>query len=897
MSTPDFHCYWGKSRRDSAAKGDAYHLLSWHCLDVAACGNLMVKQNRYGVADILAELGMTGDDAARWIAWLFACHDIGKFASGFQKLASHPDSPLLSPVTGVIYGARHDSLGYYLWEKLISRWEKGEVHLFPNIPREAREDFSDILSVWMKITTGHHGQPPDETADGGPLSFKERDYAAAEHYLTELNKLFSMNDLPGLWLDKTWRKKLKQQSWFLAGIVTLADWLGSNEHYFPFLSSPLSLDEYWTIACSRAGNALSHLPASSLTSSFSGHHALFPFINTLTPLQQCASSINIDASGPQLFICEDVTGAGKTEAAMIITHRLFSAKKGAGLYVGLPTMATANAMYRRLGSAYHALFDEGARPSLVLAHGGRHMSAAFSESVWQERESGNDNYTATDLSASSECHSWFADSRKKALLAEVGVGTIDQLLMAVMPFRHQSLRLAGMRGKVLLLDEVHAYDSYMVRLLEGLLKFHAAQGGSAVILSATLPAGLREKLIAAFNAGAGFSPALLAPDAGYPWLSHLSSTGLSEQLLETRKEVRRCVSVNWIHDSDRAIDIIYQAVRTGECICWIRNTVDDALTAFRRLMAEGKIPEENLLLFHSRFAFGDRMAIEEKTLDWFSKDASPKQRHGKVLIATQVVEQSLDLDLDNMISDLAPVDLLIQRAGRLQRHIRDAQGRCKASLPDERPAPVLHLLAPEWQEQAERGWLGDELRGTGFVYPDHGALWRTQALLRQKGQIRMPEDARFLVDGVYEELIPVPPGLEAVSVDVFAGILSKRAIASQNLLHRDKGYDRESSDFLWDDEREFSTRLGEISTDIYLAWLDDEGKLQPMVREDDFQWEKSRVQVRLTWWQKHQGNLNQPEQSLLETFRKATRRPSAQVVLVSEEGEAPYYSRRCGLTG
>ena len=193
------------------------------------------------------------------------------------------------------------------------------------------------------------------------------------------------------------------------------------------------------------------------------------------------------------MILEDVTGAGKTEAALILTHRLMSANKGHGLYVGLPTMATANAMYKRLAAAYRALFADDSRPSLILAHGGREMSDAFRHSIWQPAESTVEDYARDDGNAASECHAWFADSRKKALLAEVGVGTLDQLLMAVMPFRHQSLRLLGMHGKILLLDEVHAYDGYMVKLLEGLLRFHAAQGGSAIILSATLPINLREK--------------------------------------------------------------------------------------------------------------------------------------------------------------------------------------------------------------------------------------------------------------------------------------------------------------------------------------------------------------------------------------------------------------------
>lgn len=897
LDTPDFYRYWGKSRKKLIPESAPYHLLVYHCLDVAACGYIMVKENRYGMTDILAELDFNSEDAAQWIGYLFACHDIGKFARAFQRLVSHPDSPLVLPVDGVIYSARHDTLGYWLWEKLFGYWRKGKTAFLPNVEPEKRDSFRWALDIWMTISTGHHGMPPDKVQDGCSLAFTPEDVQVAGEFLTALNRIFAINSLPDKWLNKSWRKKLKQQSWPLAGIITLADWLGSDEKYFPFECRPIPLQEYWVLACERAEYALSQLPLPSSKSCYTGHQHLFPFIHTLTPLQQSAASLEIDISGPQLCIFEDVTGAGKTEAALIMTHRLLSANKGNGLYVGLPTMATANAMYTRLGKAYRALFIPDARPSLILAHGGRHMLAEFSDSVWHPGEPEYDEYAKNDANASGDCHAWFADSRKKALLAEVGVGTLDQLLMAVMPFRHQSLRLAGMRNKILLLDEVHAYDGYMIRLLEGLLRFHAAMGGSAIILSATLSASLREKLLAAFNAGAGFSHSAVDPNAGYPWLTHLSSAGLYEQQLQTRNEVRRCVTTQWIENTAQAIDVIYQAVEAGQCICWIRNTVDDALFVFQQLIREKKVPEQDILLFHSRFAFEHRMAIEEKTLGWFGKEASAEARCGKVLIATQVVEQSLDLDLDCMISDLAPIDLLIQRSGRLQRHIRDAEGNCKPCLPDERLPPVLYILAPEWQEQAEPGWLGNELSGTGFVYPDHAILWRTQALLRKSGQIRMPEDARSLVDGVYEGRIPAPPGLQTISDNAFDDLLSKRAVATQNLLQRDKGYDRESSDFFWDEGREFSTRLGEVSVDVYLAWLDKSGQLHPVAQEGQFQWERSCLHVRLSLWEKRAGNFHQPEEELLETFRKQQHRPAAHVVLVSEEGVASYYNKRQGLIG
>ncbi|WP_227852708.1 CRISPR-associated helicase Cas3' [Klebsiella oxytoca] len=661
------------------------------------------------------------------------------------------------------------------------------------------------------------------------------------------------------------------------------------------LNNAMPLKEYWPLACEKAQKAILKIPPPSQHSHYQNHQALFPFIHTLTPLQKRASTLDISAPGPQLVILEDVTGAGKTEAALILTHRLMSANKGHGLYVGLPTMATANAMYKRLATAYHALFTDDSRPSLVLAHGGREMSSTFRQSLWQPAGEIAEDYARDDSNASGECHAWFADSRKKALLAEVGVGTLDQLLMAVMPFRHQSLRLLGMRDKILLLDEVHAYDGYMVKLLEGLLRFHAAQGGSAIILSATLPTALREKLLNAFNDGSGFTATEANQNADYPWLSHLSSAGLLEQALPTRPEVQRTVAISWIQQRREALDIIYRVVAAGQCVCWIRNTVDDAREIYQQLLHEGIVPERDLLLFHSRFAFVDRITIEDKTLSWFGNDAPSSERRGKILIATQVVEQSLDLDFDWMISDLAPIDLLIQRAGRLQRHIRDAQGQRKSTQPDGRQPPVLYILAPDWQEQAEAGWLGQELKGTGYVYADHACLWRTQALLRQQGEIRMPENARILVDGVYEQKINAPTGLQTLSDMAFGKVLSQRSVAAQNLLCHDLGYDREASDFLWDKDREFSTRLGEESVDVYLAWQNEVGELHPVVDKGDFRWEMSRLSVRLSWWRKQSGEFLLPNEEALEQFRKKQHRPAAQVVLVSPQGEADYYHKKTGL--
>ncbi|WP_021013292.1 CRISPR-associated helicase/endonuclease Cas3 [Prodigiosinella confusarubida] len=903
-SVPLYYLYWGKANRSSEHNtDDEYHLLPYHCLDVAACGYWLVKQNRFQAQDIMQSLGLTGDAAALWLAWFLAWHDIGKFARGFQQLYSCPDSPLVKPA-GKAYLERHDSLGFWLWnEVLYDRWQTDPTWLpHATVP----EKMERSIEIWMRLVCGHHGKPPLHKESLSP-AFHADDYQAAQDYLTELHSVFpSLTEFPSQFADKNWRQQLIQHSWSLAGIVVLADWLGSHQDDFPYRAQPISLVEYWhQHALPQAKIAVCRLPSVPVVKPFQGISGLFPFIQQPTPLQQQALAVDITTPGPQLFILEDVTGAGKTEAAMILAHRLMSQQKGQGIYVGLPTMATANAMYQRLSRAYRALYVEEHQPSLMLAHGAREMVTAFRQSLWSEDNRGQAQYDQDESSASAACNNWFADSRKKALLADVGVGTLDQALMAVMPYRHQSLRLLGLCNKILLLDEVHAYDAYMSKILENLLAFHARQGGSAVILTATLSSSQRERLLQAFHQGmnAPAIPLHPAEDAGYPWFTHLTQQHLTELSLATRPEVQRSVQIHWLTQREQGIDIIRQALDAGQCVCWIRNTVDDAIAVYQQLRQSTWLPQENLLLFHSRFAFCDRLEIEQQALAWFGKSDQAPQRRGKVLIATQVVEQSLDIDVDVMISDLAPVDLLIQRAGRLQRHIRALDGRCKTNLDaeplhDERPAATLHVLAPEWQPEAEASWLGSELRHSGFVYPDHAVLWRTQAVLRDSGAIRMPEDARMLIESVYEEQIPAPAALQDIANQVLGNTYSQRSVAKQSSLTMAQGYSITSSDRGWGEEVDIFTRLGAASIDVYLAWqpATDNELPQPYAGTGEFGWDKSRLSVRESWWQKHEKALPVLRDERLERFRQCLHRPTAQVLLLTP-GETPaFYRQETGLT-
>ena len=220
---------------------------------------------------------------------------------------------------------------------------------------------------------------------------------------------------------------------------------------------------------------------------------------------------------------------------------------------------------------------------------------------------------------------------------------------------------------------------------------------------------------------------------------------------------------------------------------WIRNTIDDALRAFRSLLSSKKIDPEKILLFHSRFAFSDRQRIEEQAVSELGKRSS-SERAGKIVIATQVIEQSLDIDADELISDLAPIDLLVQRSGRLHRHNRDASGRVKDTGADERGTPVLHILAPRWAESPQQDWYSAMFHAGAYVYPNHARLWLTQKVLREQGTIQLPDNARLLIESVYGNGLDIPSGLQDSALEDRGKEYSARSMAKNNLIVFSAGY-------------------------------------------------------------------------------------------------------------
>ncbi len=786
--------------------------------------------------------GLDSNTFKSWATYFLSLHDLGKFSESFQGLQENIFYLLQQKNRMKEYGVRHDSLGFILWRSKIS-------DVFCSFLLDSHEKcqmdidyWTEFLEFWAQAFTGHHGQPPKNSNRQIDHYFAKDDIAAAHEFSLKCMDLFSKgNFFAEPWPINEWLERVRCLSWWLAGFAVLCDWLGSNREYFEFYKEPMLLEKYWSnIALPSAEKAVESIDILPIPPSKSTPiNILFENIEVSTPLQKLSETIPL-GNGPQLFILEDVTGSGKTEAAFMLLHRMMASGLAEGAYIALPTMATANAMYFRTRNVYRLLYNVNASPSLVLAHGARHLVDGFNESVIPEGSPQDFNYTHEEASATSYCNAWLADNRKKALLAHMGVGTIDQALLSILQSRYQSMRLLGLRGKVLIVDEVHASDAYMHRLLQTLLTFHAVAGGSAILLSATLSKKMRQELQNAFCMGLRKTGPEIE-DAGYPLLTQIGVDCHQEKQIDTRREMERTLSFSLLHDDGNAIDKIVEKAKGNNCVAWVRNTVADALDAYERL--SNILPEGRIMLFHARFTLGDRLKIEEKVLSIFGKDSRAEDRAGKVLVATQVIEQSLDLDFDWMISDLAPIDLLIQRAGRLRRHIRDKKGNPIDGINDKRGKPQLYVLSPEPEQNPGSKWFSDLFQKAGKVYPDHGRLWLTARFISSCGKLRIPEDMRRAIKEVYggksEEKIPAD--LLKHSLDANTNDMVKKSHARMNSIHFESGY--KMQDHEWWDETITPTRIGEPTITLRLAkW--ENGELKPWADAMRNAWSLSEVRVR-----------------------------------------------------
>jgi len=789
--------FWGKAQPRPGSV-PTWHPLAAHGLDVASVAEHLAP--RY-----LPQL------EPRLIGFLAALHDLGKFTRSFQALALAHWPAVLGTFRAPPQPARHDALGLALLlgplastlDRTLPGWMRG--HRLP----------------LLQAVAGHHGRPNTTLEPLSPKVFCPACRTAAVEFIAAARTTFDPPPLPRP--QSEW--EIRRLSWRLAGLINLADWIGSAQRWFPYAPPEEVADPTAYLARVRA-QATDAVAAAGLAPAavapFAGLQRLFPGITRPSPLQAWAATVRIPA-GPTLFVIEDLTGAGKTEAAVTLAHRLLAKGCGDGLFVALPTMATASAMFERLATSYRRLFaEEAAAPSLALAHGRAHLHEGFSSSVLEDAVESGDG---AEEPAGAQCAAWLADDRRRALLAQVGVGTLDQALLAVLPVRHAPLRLAGLTRKVLVVDEAHAYDAYMRRELEALLRFQAALGGSAILLSATLPQAARRCLADAFRDGLR-APEVPLTATAYPLATVVTAETVVETPCEVRDGLARRVAVTRLPDAEAAVERIQDAKVRGAAVAWVRNTVDDAIAGAAALRAAGV----EVMLFHARFAMADRLAIEQDILRRFGPRGEPADRPG-VVVATQVIEQSLDLDFDLLVSDLAPADLLIQRAGRLWRH-RDRSARPV-------PGPEMLVVSPEPVPDPPADWIRPG------VYRDPALLWRSARALFGAGAIAAPGGLRSLVEAAYDRDAPdaVPSAFERRATEAHAKEMTDSAVARQNVLDFEMGYSPQAG--LWESDVRTPTRLEEEETvTLRLALLRD-GVVAPYAQAEDRAraWALSEVSV------------------------------------------------------
>ncbi|MCB0188693.1 MAG: CRISPR-associated helicase Cas3', partial [Caldilineaceae bacterium] len=508
------------------------------------------------------------------------------------------------------------------------------------------------------------------------------------------------------------------------------DWIGSMEEYFPYIDAPLDPANYVREAAQHAHNALEALQWTGWQPAVApaAFTDLFPFAPNA--VQQEAIKLAAQLDDAALIIVEVTTGAGKTETALYLADHQGAVRRQRGLYIAMPTMATSNQMFSRASTFLQNRYQTAAARPLLI-----HSQARWLQDNPPPALSVEEDLDGTAAAATRDM-SWFLP-RKRSLLTPFGVGTVDQTLLSVLQTRHFFVRLFALSNKTIIFDEVHAYDVYMSELFQQLLRWLRMVGATVILLSATLPAATRRRLVEAYT-GTEKPELTNAPYPSITWASGAQSGVIPLAATEARPPIA-------LHRIDRnpqsVVEVLATNLKDGGCAAVICNTIDRAQAIYKALAEAALVPPTELILFHARTPFAWRDEIEKNVLDRFGKEGANRPQKA-IVVATQVIEQSLDLDFDFMISDLAPVDLLLQRAGRLHRHPRPVRPKLVST-------PSLSIAVNETTDIPD--WEND-----GFIYEPY-ILLRTYLTLRDATELLLPVQTASLIEAVYDETSTLPP--------------------------------------------------------------------------------------------------------------------------------------------
>jgi CRISPR-associated endonuclease/helicase Cas3 len=706
---PTWQRLWAKTNRDNTKT----HPLICHMIDVAQVtlifwNEVLTESVRNQLANIL---GLNEKGAGQLIAFWAGLHDLGKASPCFQRKYKPAQNSL--------------SKAGLPFPKLFSRQAcpHGTIStqvLFSLLAKENNLSARTAKQI-ARTLGGHHGTwpPPREVQrlKATQMGDETWDQVRKDLFIV-LHDFFSPPQIEYLNGSQV---EINAFLTLLSGLVSTADWIGSIEKYFPYREAPIDPVEYAQQASEQAYQALNTLgwigwQPPQQTVSFQD---LFPF----PPYQMQEAVIDLaeQLDHPSLVIIEAPTGTGKTEAALYLADHWAHVCQQRGLYVAMPTMATSNQMFGRVKEVLENRYQD----SLVNLHL-IHSQARWSEDMKEIQLKTFDEREGGTVAAMG----WFLP-RKRSLLATFGVGTVDQTFLSVLQTRHFFVRLLGLSHKTVIFDEVHAYDTYMSTLFQRLLGWLRSIGTSVVILSATLTNQSRQELLKSY---AGVEQEDM-PDISYPAITWAMEGQIGVVPLEASQS-RKVALQSIERDPEDIVDYLENALQAGGCAAVICNTVGRAQRLYRAFRDEGLVADQNLILFHARFPSVWRDQIERKVLSRFGKNGDNRPEKA-IVIATQVIEQSLDLDFDVMISDLAPIDLLIQRAGRLHRHQRD-------NRPASLSSPCLLVAGPSIDEESL------DFGPDTYIYERY-VLVRTYLALQDRDEMMLPEDTEMLIEAVYGE--------------------------------------------------------------------------------------------------------------------------------------------------
>ena len=642
---------WAKTERN----GDRWHALPYHLLDVGATASVLWDNLPESSQNCATRVFNNPTTARQCVIFLAAAHDIGKANRYFQA-----KDPRHIPRLAHLGVAREDEQKKHgqVTTALLAPWLKSTW------------GWGECAATHVAVAVGGHHGIFCNSIDRKQMRLDQGYVTPTANAL--LSKLAEIYELPTFVPEPN---NLNAFLAWLAGFVSVADWLGSHKTMTEiWCREKLDLGVYAREALSRAKTLFVEIDWTlPVTTTRICVKDLIPAGFAPNELQTLANSVAKENFS--FAIIEAPTGEGKTEAAFALCETWRC--KGDGVYFALPTMATANGLFNRV-EAYLRCATKVDNLSATLLH----------SQAWLYRNNISTISNPSQDESQVECENWF-DGSKRGLLTPYGVGTIDQCLFASLITRHGFIRLFALAGKTVLFDEVHAYDVYMSDLLERLLQWLRALGCRVILLSATLPASRRKELLRAWEGTD------IEKQESYPCITWVDDAGVSQSKhfdVVCRKPVKFQLTANdetasWMTG---ALKIAMLVTEQGGFGALIFNTVKCAQDAygFLRDSLEGNVEVE---LFHARFTTEDRERKERLILATYGKDGI--RGTPRILVATQVVEQSLDLDFDHMVSELAPIDLLIQRAGRLHRHARNSCGQLlPANQSDERPDPTIFVV-------------------------------------------------------------------------------------------------------------------------------------------------------------------------------------------------------------